>query len=60
MTIESIAYAGGIALLLIFVALVLGVAWCAHCTPEYLGTEERLSAADWVAGPARELGEDAP
>lgn len=60
MNIESIAYAGGIALLLVFFSLVLGMAWCAHCTPEYLGKDERLSAADWVAGPARDLGEDAP
>lgn len=60
MNIESLAFAGGIALLLVFVAMVLGMACCAHCTPEYLGTEERLSASDWAAGPARDLGEDAP
>lgn len=50
----------GFALLLAFIGLLLGMASCAHCTPEYLGTDERLSASEWAAGPARDLGEDAP
>jgi hypothetical protein len=38
----TFAYIAGFALLLAFIAIVAGIAWCAHLDREYMGVDDEV------------------